>query len=122
MYELVITDHFSSAHFLREYRGACENLHGHTWKVELAIASHQLDAVGLVIDFKELKARLKQLTDRWDHTCLNDLPEFQEMNPSTENMARWLYEEMGKTLPPEIRMRHVRIWESETASVKYSEE
>ena len=91
MYELIITDHFSSAHYLREYEGACENLHGHTWKVEVAIASDAVNSIGLVVDFKDLKGRLKMIMDRWDHVCLNDLPEFTDMNPSTENMAQWLF-------------------------------
>lgn len=121
MYELIITDHFSSAHYLREYRGACENLHGHTWNVEIAISSEQVDQIGLVIDFKELKAKLKVLMDRWDHICLNDLPEFKDMNPSTENMARCLYGEFKKGLPAGVVMQYVRIWESDSASVRYRE-
>lgn len=121
MYELIITDHFSSAHYLREYKGACENLHGHTWCVEVAIASERVDRIGLVIDFKELKRKLKVLMDRWDHVCLNELPEFKDMNPSTENMAHWLYQEFSKDLPSEVFMKHVRVWESDSASVRYSE-
>lgn len=121
MYELVITDHFSSAHYLRGYHGACENLHGHTWRVEAAVVSSALDSAGLVIDFKDLKFTLKALMDRWDHVCLNELPEFQDMNPSTENMARWLYREFAKGLPDHAQMRHVRVWESDSASVRYSE-
>jgi len=74
------------------------------------------------MDFKEMKARLKTLMDRWDHVCLNELEEFQQMNPSTENMARYVYQEFQKDLPPEVRMRHVRVWESDRASVRYSEE
>jgi len=119
MYELIIADHFSSAHYLREYHGACENLHGHTWKVEAAVSSSALDHAGLVVDFKELKKILKELMDRWDHVCLNDLPEFKEMNPSTENMARWLYQEFAKKLPAGVVMEHVRVWESDSASVRY---
>jgi 6-pyruvoyltetrahydropterin/6-carboxytetrahydropterin synthase len=121
MYELIITDHFSSAHYLREYRGACENLHGHTWRVEVAIASETLDHIGLVIDFKDFKLKLKALMERWDHVCLNELPEFKEMNPSTENMARWLYKEFSKELPNGIFMNYVRVWESDSASVRYRE-
>jgi len=122
MYELIIHDHFSSAHYLREYEGACENLHGHTWRVEVAIAGEQTDRIGLVMDFKDMKAKLKALMNRWDHVCLNDLDEFRQMNPSTENMARYVYQEFQRDLPPEVRMRHVRVWESDRASVRYSEE
>jgi len=122
MYELMITDHFSSAHYLREYEGACENLHGHTWKVEVCISSAAVNRIGLVVDFKDLKAQLKKITERWDHVCLNDLPEFQEINPSTESMAQCLYREFAKVLPEQLSMRHVRVWESDSASVKYTEE
>lgn len=121
MYELIITDHFSSAHYLRGYEGACEKLHGHTWKVEVAIVGHEPDDIGLVVDFKDLKAQLKQLTDYLDHECLNDLPEFQAMNPSTENMARYFYQEFQQGLPSGVSMNYVRIWESDSASVRYSE-
>ena len=121
MYELIITDHFSSAHYLREYEGACENLHGHTWRVEVAIASDKVNNIGLVVDFKELKAKLKQITDRWDHICLNDLPEFKDINPSTENMAQCLYAAFKNDLPDMVQMKYTRVWESDGASVKYSE-
>ena len=121
MYELIIQDHFSSAHYLREYEGACENLHGHTWRVEVAIAGEATNRIGLVMDFKEMKAKLKTMMDRWDHVCLNELEEFQDMNPSTENMACYLYGEFKKELPKTVCMRYVRVWESDTASVRYSE-
>ena len=121
MYELIITDHFSSAHYLREYQGACENLHGHTWNVEVAIISDKVNSIGLVVDFKDMKASLKEIMDRWDHVCLNDLPEFKDKNPSTENMARWLYEEFQGGLPEGVQMNYTRVWESDSASVKYSE-
>lgn len=121
MYELIITDHFSSAHYLREYEGACENLHGHTWNVEIAIGSDKVNKIGLVVDFKELKDDLKRIVERWDHICLNDLPEFKDMNPSTENMARWLYKEFQRNLPQDVHMKYSRVWESNSASVKYTE-
>lgn len=121
MYELIIADHFSSAHYLREYAGACEKLHGHTWRVEVSIVSEEINAIGLVMDFKDMKAKLKILMDRWDHVCLNELPEFQDMNPSTENMAKWLYQEFNKGLPEDVSMNYARVWESDSASVKYFE-
>ncbi len=118
MYQLVVSDHFSSAHFLRGYQGACENLHGHTWKVEVAVESDQLNQIGLVIDFKELKKRLGHIMERWDHVCLNDLDEFQGVNPSTENMARVLYQAVAREFPGAV-ISYVRVWESDTASVIY---
>lgn len=122
MYELIITGHFSSAHYLRGYEGACENLHGHTWHVEAAITSDKVNQIGLVVDFKELKEKLKQIVNRWDHVCLNDLPEFKDVNPSTENMAQWFYKEFQKDLPEDVCMKSTRVWESDSASVRYSEE
>lgn len=121
MYELILNDCFSSAHYLREYEGACERLHGHTWRVEVAIAGDKVNKIGLLWDFKEMKVKLKEVTDRWDHVCLNDLPDFKEVNPSTENMARVLYQEFKKDLPAGVEMRYTRVWESEMASAKYQE-
>ncbi len=120
MYELIICDQFSSAHFLRGYAGACENLHGHTWRVEVTIESNELNAIGLVVDFKDLKKCLALIMQRWDHVCLNELPEFQEVNPSTENLARILYQQF-KTANPQLKIVRTRVWESANASVKYSE-
>lgn len=121
MYELIIAGCFSSAHYLREYAGECENLHGHTWRVEVAVAGDKVNNIGLVIDFKELKIKLKEMMDYWDHVCLNDLPEFKDVNPSTENMARFIYQEFKKDLPGNVCMKHARVWESDGASVKYME-
>jgi 6-pyruvoyltetrahydropterin/6-carboxytetrahydropterin synthase len=90
--------------------------------VEIAIASEALNKIGLVVDFRELKAKLKEMVGRWDHVCLNDLQEFKEMNPSTENMARLIYQGFKKDLPKDVCMKHTRIWESDGASVCYSEE
>jgi len=120
MYELIIRDQFSSAHYLRGYEGACEQLHGHTWKVEVAVQSDELNSIGLVVDFKDLKNNLAKIMERWDHVCLNELPEFQNVNPSTENLARILYQQF-KSANPELKIVHSRVWESANASVKYSE-
>lgn len=120
MYELIIRDQFASAHFLRGYEGACEKLHGHTWRVEVAIESTELNSIGLVVDFKDLKKRLSAIMARWDHVCLNELPEFRDVNPSTENLARILYQQF-KSANPQLKIIHARVWESTNASVKYSE-
>ncbi len=121
MYELIISNHFSSAHYLRGYKGACEKLHGHTWKVEVAISGATINDIGLVMDFRDLKSLLGGMVDYLDHECLNELPEFQDINPSTENMARYFYQKFQQKLPEGIVMKHARIWESDSASVKYSE-
>ena len=120
MFELSITGHFASAHLLRGYDGPCKNLHGHTWKVEVTIAAEKLDKIGLVVDFKDMKKKLNALLDRLDHVNLNDLPVFQKVNPSTENLAKYIYQEFAKECRP-FPVKHVRVWESEAASITYYE-
>jgi len=119
MYDLSVTTDFSSAHFLRGYNGPCENLHGHTWKVEIVISADQLNGIGLVVDFREIKDKLKAFIGHLDHISLNDLPYFQEINTTTENLARYIYDEFSQHCQPH-RLKQVRVWESDTCSVTYS--
>ncbi len=120
MFELSISGHFAAAHFLRNYEGPCKNLHGHTWKVQVTIQSEKLNDIGLVVDFRDLKQRLKEILMPIDHVCLNDLPYFHDVNPSTENLAKYIYYEFAKVTFPFI-LKRVRVWESETSSVTYFE-
>lgn len=120
MFELSIAGDFASAHFLRNYEGPCKNLHGHTWKVEVAIQSEDLNEIGLVVDFRDMKQKLKEVLMPIDHVCLNDLPYFKDVNPSTENLAQYIYREFAKVSRP-FTLKHVRVWESETSSIIYSE-
>jgi len=120
MYELTITGDIASAHFLRGYEGKCKNLHGHTWKVEVAIEGKQLDDVGMVTDFADLKEQLKEILFEIDHVCLNDLAYFKEVNPTTENIARYIYEEYKK-IDKSLKVKKVRLWESDRNSVIYYE-
>lgn len=120
MFELSITGHFASAHLLRGYDGPCKNLHGHTWKVEVTIAAEKLDKIGLVVDFKDMKKRLNHFLDKIDHVNLNDLPAFKDVNPSTENLAKYIYQEFAKECQP-LPLKRVRVWESDTASITYYE-
>ena len=110
---LRVRDHFSAAHFLREYQGKCEKVHGHTFQVEVAIEVHELDKTGLGIDFTDIKQKLSSILP--DHALLNDLFEF---NPSAENLARRLYQDMKKYYP----VKSVTVWESEDASATYAED
>ncbi len=87
MYALSVEETFSSAHQLREYRGKCENLHGHNWRVVLSVQGRELNPIGLLVDFGDLKKILRKICEVFDHTCLNDLPPFTEINPSSENIA-----------------------------------
>ena len=119
MYEITIISEFSSAHSLREYRGKCEELHGHNWKVELAVASGRLDKTGLVMDFKKLKQHLWTVLEKLDHRHLNELAFFKKVNPTSENIARYIYHSVKKKIPT---VKSVTVWESEKASATYYEQ
>ncbi len=120
MFDITVKDHIASAHQLHGYDGPCASLHGHTWHIEAVISGDKLNAIGLVVDFKDLKKQLKSVLGPLDHVCLNDLPAFKDMNPSTENLAKVIYHELkSKVLP--FTLKHVRVWESENASVIYYE-
>ena len=120
MFEVAIKGDIASAHFLRGYEGPCKNLHGHTWKIEIVVASEKLDSIGMVADFTVLKKQLKEFLMPIDHVCLNDLPYFKELNPTTENIAQYIYRHFAKTIHP-LKINHVQVWESDTASILYYE-
>jgi len=120
MFEVSVRDHIASAHQLHGYDGPCKDMHGHTWKVEMVVCGNTLDGVGLLADFKILKAKLKEVLMPLDHVVLNDLPVFKDLNPSTENLARHIYRTLSINCAP-LRLKHVQVWESDTASVIYYE-
>ncbi len=118
MYKLKVESDFSSAHNLRGYRGKCEELHGHNWKVELAVSSSRLDKLGMVLDFKFLKGRLNSVLDKLDHKYLNEIPYFKRVNPTSENIAKYIYDALKK----DIRgILSVTVWESDKARATYEE-
>ena len=119
MFTVKITSNFSSAHNLRGYKGKCEDLHGHNWRVEVSAGSEQLDNIGMVVDFKVLKEELKSIMSDLDHKYLNDLDYFKEFNPTSENIARYIYEKMSAKRP-DIKVRAVTVWETDTSSATYS--
>jgi len=123
MFRLTVIDSFASAHQLREYRGQCENLHGHNWKVEVVVEGRRLDHGGLLLDFKNLKGALKEVLKELDHTFLNDHPFFQERNPTSENLAFFIFKKLEEILRvyPAIRVKAVTVWESEKAGATYLE-
>jgi 6-pyruvoyltetrahydropterin/6-carboxytetrahydropterin synthase len=123
MYVVSVQAHYDSAHYLRNYHGKCERLHGHRYVVEAALATQKLDASGLAFDFVDVKRELRGLADELDHTNLNDLPQFAEIEPSAENQARYFYEELKKRLPPAMSeaLLYVRVWETPTQWAQYSE-
>ena len=118
MFELSVTGDFAAAHILRGYGGKCENLHGHTWKVEVTLRGEELDDVGMVVDFAVVKKQLRGLLKTLDHVHLNDLPAFREVNPTTENLAKYILEEFSPLCRP-LDVVKVRVWESDSASVTY---
>jgi 6-pyruvoyltetrahydropterin/6-carboxytetrahydropterin synthase len=123
MYELTIETGFASAHQLRGYKGKCEKLHGHNWKVQISVTAERLNEIDLAIDFHELKKMANELISPLDHAFLNDIFPFTEKNPSSENIAKWIYDSLKKRIQDEnIRLSAVTVWESDTASASYYED
>ena len=118
MYELAIKGDFAASHRLAGYEGDCRNLHGHTWKVEAVLESDRLDSVGMVLDFKMAKKKLKGVLAKLDHVHLNDLAVFENINPTTENLAKHIFEEFSKECRP-LKVKRVEVWESDSSSVTY---
>lgn len=120
MFEVTVETHFSSAHNLRGYKGKCEALHGHNWRVQIAVCSENLDNLGLVIDFTVLKEQAKQVMEILDHKYLNEIPPFDKINPSSENLAKFILEEMNRLLGETGHMVNlVRVWESASSFATY---
>lgn len=121
MYRLTIHTHFAAAHNLINYQGDCENLHGHNWKVEVTVAAKELDKAGLGIDFKILKRETNRILDLLDHKYLNEIEHFRKTSPSSENIACFLFGELGKCLnSSNVTVEKVNVWESEYACASYS--
>ena len=121
MYVLTVKQSFDAAHLLKGYQGKCSNLHGHTWNIEVAIAGNELNQQGMLIDFGEIKASLKNILSKYDHTFLNELPEFVELNPTAENMARIIYYKLKRELATGLGIDYVRVWESSATSALFKE-
>ncbi len=120
MYELSVEDDFDAAHYLRGYTGKCERLHGHRFRVQATLRIQHLNEIGLAYDFTVLKKHLKDVLSRFDHNPLNDTPPFDEMNPSSENVARTVYDELKDLLGGESRALYsVTVWESPGSQVTY---
>lgn len=113
MFEVSSEINFASAHHLREYCGSCENLHGHNWLVKAVVRTEKLNKIGLAIDFKTLKKHLKAIIDKLDHTDLNTI--FTEINPSSENIAKYIFEELKNSLKNEcadVWVHRIDVWET----------
>lgn len=123
MFIVSVQAHYDSAHYLRNYHGKCERLHGHRYVVELALMATELDEAGIAYDFVDVKKHLRALAERLDHENLNEVPPFTELEPSAENQARYLYEEMKRLLPAKMSdaVLYVKVWETPTQFALYSE-
>ncbi len=122
MYEVTVEADFAAAHSLRGYQGKCEALHGHNYRVQMVLAGAELDHIGLLQDFTVLKKSLRAVANHLDHKHLNELPPFDKINPSAENIARYIYDETAKYLAGQIEgasLTSVTVWETATAAATY---
>ncbi|MBN2712735.1 MAG: 6-carboxytetrahydropterin synthase QueD [Planctomycetes bacterium] len=119
MYRLEVESHFAAAHQLQYYKGKCEKLHGHNWRVRITVEGEELDKIGLLVDFGDLKKMINETTEKLDHGFLNELPPFNEINPTSENLARFIAEDIEKKLPGHVSVAAVTVWESEKCSATY---
>jgi 6-pyruvoyltetrahydropterin/6-carboxytetrahydropterin synthase len=120
MYEISVEKHFDAAHYLRGYNGKCENLHGHRYTVVVKVSALKLNDIGLAYDFTDLKAHLDKILERYDHTCLNDVKPFDKINPSAENIATTIYNELKKKLSKDdVKLTSVAAWETPQQGVEY---
>ena len=120
MYELKITSQFAAAHQLREIRGGCENLHGHNWKIEVCVQGNTLGNDGLLIDFRVVKGETKRVIDKLDHKFLNELASFENTEPSSENIARHIFESISRNLKIQgVKVSKVTAWESDSACASF---
>ena len=118
-YELTIKVDFGAAHHLRQYKGKCERLHGHNWKIDIHLSADELNEDGMVVDFVDAKKAAREVLKRFDHYYLNEVPPFDTLNPTSENIARVLAEEIQKQLPEGLRVARLTAWESDNCGATY---
>ena len=120
MFEISVEYSFAAGHALRGYKGKCENVHGHNYKVQVSIAGEQLNSTGLLMDFVDLRSGIKALAERLDHQFLNDLAPFDQINPSAENLAKYFCEGIEpKAQAQGLRVQGVTVWETDITSATY---
>jgi 6-pyruvoyltetrahydropterin/6-carboxytetrahydropterin synthase len=120
MFEICVEYTFAAGHALRGYKGKCENVHGHNYRVQVMVAGEQLDSTGLLMDFVDLRKGIEGLVERLDHRFLNDLPPFDRVNPSAENMAKYFCDELEPQVREHgLRIQAVTVWETDTTSATY---
>ena len=123
MFEVSVEQTFAAGHALRNYKGKCENVHGHNYRVRITMQGDQLDSTGLLLDFLDVKSLIGGVVDYLDHQFINDLPPFDELNPSAENIAKYFYDRVSGGLKNDVpvRVSEVTIWETDTTTARYSE-
>ena len=121
MFEVAVVMDFSAAHNLRGYKGKCEDLHGHNWKVEVTLKASRTDKIGMVEDFGAIRACLEAVLDILDHKYLNDLAPFKKVNPTSENIAQWIFRQMARKVRRGLEVVRVKVWETEKSSASYFE-
>ncbi|MBI2934744.1 MAG: 6-carboxytetrahydropterin synthase QueD [Chloroflexi bacterium] len=120
MFQLSVREHFDAAHYLKEYQGKCENLHGHRFEVVAALEVPQLNTIGLGYDFTELKRHLRDIIAPFDHVCLNDIEPFKSSTPSSENIALAIYDGLKARIPSsQAKIAYVEVWESPTSCARF---
>ena len=118
IYTLRVTERFEAAHHLRSYHGLPEPVHGHSWRVEVKLTTDELDSEGMAVDFLEVRRQLAQLTSRFHHNDINSVPHFDNLNPTTEHIARWFHERLTSALP-DVHVEEVTLWEGPDCSASY---
>ncbi|AEH23427.1 queuosine biosynthesis protein QueD [Thermodesulfobacterium geofontis OPF15] len=123
MFKLKVQDYFSSAHYLKDYKGPCEKIHGHNWKVELIVEGSELNSLDILIDFAILKKILKEVLFELDHKLLNEIPYFENINPSSERLAEYIFKKVKEKLSsyPNVKVKEVTVFETEKAGATYYE-
>jgi 6-pyruvoyltetrahydropterin/6-carboxytetrahydropterin synthase len=124
MFEVSVEYTFAAGHALRHYRGKCENVHGHNYRIQLTVEGERLNSIGLLIDFVAVKKDLRAVADRLDHQFINDLEPFTVLNPSAENMAKYFFDELSPKIQGEpeqgnVRLSLVTVWETDTSIARY---
>ena len=123
VFEVYVKTHFSAAHSLVGYQGDCARIHGHNWIIEVFVRCRELDKIGIGIDFRDIKGGVKTVLQELDHFNLNELPAFKNMNPTSENISMFLYQELSKKLNSEfVKVSKVKVSETPGAGAFYWEE
>lgn len=122
IFTIKVQTEFSAAHALRGYVGDCARIHGHNWKIQAEVSAQALDNMGIGVDFKDLKAALKEVTNILDHQYINEISPFDTINPTAENMVAWMFEKLKVMINNDtLTLRALTLWENERSSVRYSE-